>query len=139
MIVAVVPRTVISLNASYCMCQSIQSLAQLGESPVETNCVNNSKCTGLECTFNYSIGYRVETEVNPCTHPPGIDFYIKSVHTNQLWFHRFFNTSSNATILGLFPLHVTVEHRNYSMIISVSILLDYIIYVLLYILCRLIL
>ena len=137
MIGAVVPHTVISLNASDCMCQSIQSLAQLGESPVETNCVNNSKCTGLECTFNYSTGYRVETEVNPCTHPPGIDFYIKPVHTNQILFHHFFNTSS--TILGLCPLHVTVEHRDYSMIIFVSILLDYIIYVLLYILCRLIL
>ena len=132
MIVAVVPRTVISLNASDCMCQSIQSLAQLGESPVETNCTSNPKCTGLECTFNlYNNDYKVETEVNPCTHPPGIDFYIKPVHTNQILFHRFFNTSSNATILGLFPLHVTVEHRNYSMIISVSTLLDYIIYVLL--------
>ena len=131
---AFVPHTVISLNASDCMCQSIQSVAELGESPVETNCTSNPKCTGLECTFHYnSTDYRVETEVDPCTYPPGIDFYIKSVQTNQVLFHHFFNTSSNTTILGSFPLHVTVEHRNYSMIISVSILLDYIIYVLLYI------
>lgn len=119
-----VPHTTISLNVSDCMCKSIQSIATLGESPVDSNCHNNTECTGLECLFDAGLAgqYNVETEIQPCSTPPGFIFILRNAQTNQILYEHFFNSSANASILFGVPLHVTVEHRNYSMIISVSLI-----------------
>lgn len=106
------------------MCQSIQELADVtgNDSPVETNCRNNSNCTGLECTFNSGgLDFNVETVVKPCTHPPGFYFIIKQ--SNYVVYEHFFDNSTNNTVnIGpaSIELHATVIHRSYSMIISVS-------------------
>ena len=121
--VAAIPLTAVPLNASVCMCQSILSIAANSQSPVDTMCVNNSQCTGLDCTFNVGItSYDVETEIQPCSHPPGVVFIVSESQTGSVVYEHFFNSSTNSsTLLGL-PVHVVVIHKPYSMIISVSVI-----------------
>ena len=120
--VVAIPLTAVPLNTSVCMCQSIQSIAANSQSPVDTKCVNNSQCTGLDCTFNVGVNsYDVETEIQPCTHPPGVVFIVSESQSGSVVYENFFNSSTNSsTLLGL-PVHVVVIHKPYSMIISVSV------------------
>ena len=102
------------------MCQSIQSIPHRGQLPFnETNCVNNSQCTGLECTVSL-IGsdYTIESDIQPCSHPPGFNLIVKQAGIQK--FRHFFNSSTNTTTFSGLPLHVIVIHRPYSMIIGVS-------------------
>lgn len=117
-----IPLTAVPLNASVCMCQSIQDIADSGEHPVDTDCVNNSQCNGLDCTFNIgSITYNVETEIQPCSKPPGFFFIVSHDQTGNVVFEKYFNSSTNSSHLFGFPLYVVVIHKPYSMIIEVSI------------------
>ena len=121
-----VPFATIGLNASGCMCDSINAIPQRGASPYETNCVNNTECTGLECDFAISeVHYKIETEVQSCANPPGFVFLIRNVNTDLIIFDQYFDSSKNTSISfgGVsVPLVVMVHHRKYSMIISVSIM-----------------
>ena len=103
------------------MCQSIQSIPHRGQSPFqETNCVNNSQCTGLECSFSLlSTKYTIESNIQPCSHPPGFILIIRQEQSGTQYKH-FFDSSTNTSALGVLPLHVVVLHRPYSMIIGVS-------------------
>lgn len=120
-----VPFVTIGLNASGCMCDSINAIPERGVSPYETDCVNNTECTGLEC--NFSIGpvhYKIETEVQSCANPPGFIFLIRNVDTNLIIFNQYFDSSKNTSIpfgQASIPLGVMVHHRKYSMIISISV------------------
>ena len=121
--VVAIPLTTVPLNTSVCMCQSIQSIAANSQSPVDTKCVNNSQCTGLDCKFNVGVtSYDVETEIQPCSHPPGVVFIVSESQSGSVVYEHFFNSSTNSsTLLGL-PVHVVVIHNPYSMIISVSVI-----------------
>lgn len=117
-----IPSTAIPLNASDCMCQSIQDITMSNDIPDGAVCVNNSQCTGLDCTFN--IGgtmYKVETQIQPCSYPPGFIFIVSQVQTGTVVFEDFFDSSNNSSILFELPLYVVVIHKPYSMVITVSI------------------
>ena len=120
-----VPHVTIGLNPTGCMCESINAIADRGVSPFDTQCVNNTECTGLECTFDtQGFGtYRIETEVQSCATPPGFVFLVRNVESDAIIFDQYFDSSRNATINFnnvAIPLHVKVHHRKYSIIISVS-------------------
>ena len=93
------------------------------ELPGVTTCSNNSQCTGLQCGFNaFSSQFTMESEVVPCNDPPGFILIIKDAGNNVI-FDQYFNASRNTTVVigGIpLPLMVTVVHREYSMIVSVS-------------------
>lgn len=120
-----VPHVTIGLNPTGCMCESINAIAGRGVSPFDTQCVNNTECTGLECTFDTQVfgTYRIETEVQSCVTPPGFVFLVRNVESGAIIFDQYFDSSRNATINFnnvAIPLHVKVHHRKYSIIISVS-------------------
>ena len=120
----VIPSTAVPLNTSDCMCQSIQSITESGDIPYGAVCVNNSQCTGVDCTI--SIGgstYNVKTNIKPCSYSTGFLFTVSQTQTSIVVFNEFFSSSTNSSLpdpLGL-PLYVVVTNKPYSMIISVSI------------------
>ena len=104
------------------MCQSIQNIAESSDIPDGAVCVNNSQCTGVDCTI--SIGgtiYNIKTNIQPCSYPPGFFLIISQTQTGFVVFKEFFNSSTNSSLLLGFPLYVVVTNKPYSMIISVSI------------------
>ena len=119
-----VPETIISLNASYCQCESIQDVIETTqlELPGNSVCVNNTNCTGMQCGLDAgSAGrYNIESEVEPCSHPPGFILIITDANTGSIIFDQYFNASRDTTVSSFFPLKVTVVHREYSMLVSVS-------------------
>ena len=105
------------------MCQSIQSSIELAEQSLFLeDCVNNSQCTGLECTISFGedANYTIESDIQSCSDPPGFLFTVTIAETGTQDFQHFFNSSTNATSLFTFPLNVVVIHRPYSIIIGVS-------------------
>ena len=104
------------------MCQSIQNIAESSDIPYGAVCVNNSQCTGVDCTI--SIGgtiYNIKTNIPPCSYPPGFLFTVSQTQTGIVVFKEFFNSSTNSSLLLGLPLYVVVTNKPYSMIISVSI------------------
>ena len=118
----IIPSTVVLLNTSDCMCQSIQSITESSDIPAGAVCVNNSQCTGVDCTI--SIGnttYSVKTNIQPCSYPSGFFFIVSQAQTGIVVFNEFFDSSTNSSSLLALPLYVVVINKPYSMIISVSI------------------
>ena len=117
-----IPSTAVPLNTSYCMCQSIQSITESSDIPDGAVCVNNSQCTGVDCTFTFGGNtYSVKTNIQPCSYPPGFFFIVSQAQTGNVEFKEFLNSSTNSSLLLGFPLYVVVTNKPYSMIISVSI------------------
>ena len=117
----VIPYTEIPLNASYCMCESIEQIANNIQSPVVTSCVTNMKCIGVECEIVFNeIDFLVENEIIQCNNPPGFLLVIRSAMNNVIVFESYFDRSTNATILGS-PLFIVIEQKEYSMIIQVKV------------------
>lgn len=117
---SVIPVTAIPLNTTDCMCKSVQNIVENEVvTPFEYNCMNNSECSGLQCSFSFGeVQYTVETEALPCADPPGFVLIIKRANDGHIIYEHFFNSSANSSVFG-FPLHVTVVHRQYSMFIEV--------------------
>ena len=119
-----VPETIVALNASYCQCESLQDVietTQIGL-PGSSVCVNNTNCTGMQCGLDAgSAGrYNIESEIEPCSHPPGFILIITNAVTDAIIFDQYFNTSRDTTVSNFFPLQVIIVHREYSMLVSVS-------------------
>ena len=117
-----IPSTAVPLNTSDCMCQSIQNIRQSSDIPDGAVCVNNSQCTGMDCTI--SIGgsaYNVKTNIQPCSYLPGFLFTVSQAQTGTVVFKEFFDSSTNSSLLLQLPLYVVVTNKPYSMIIIVSI------------------
>ena len=121
-VIVAIPLTAVPLNASDCMCQSIQDIADNGDYPVDTVCVNNSQCNGVDCTFKFGpISFNVETEIQPCSQPPGFFVIFSHAQTGNVVFDEYFNSSTNSSHVFGLPLYVVVIHKPYSMIVEVSI------------------
>ena len=118
----VIPSTAVPLNTSDCMCQSIQNITKSSDIPDGAVCVNNSQCTGVDCTVNIGGStYNVKTKIQPCSYPPGFLFTVSQAQTGTVVFNKFFDSSTNSSLLFQLPLYVVVTNKSYSMIISVSI------------------
>ena len=118
-VITTIPTVEIPLNASDCMCESIKRIGENIESPVQTNCMFNSGCTGQECTFRVGIfDYLLESEVISCAKPPGFTFIVRDPLKNVVS-EDYFDSDRDTTLLSIYPFHVTVEHRKYSIIVSV--------------------
>ena len=116
-----IPSTAVPLNTSDCMCQSIQNITKSSDIPDDAVCVNNSQCTGVDCTISIaSTTYSVKTNIQPCSYPPGFLFIVSQAQSGIVMFNEFFDSSTNSSLLGL-PLYVVVTNKSYSMIIGVSI------------------
>ncbi len=103
------------------MCKAIKHIGENGESPFETECQANSDCTGQVCTFDVAgTIYLLESDVFPCAKPPGFVFIIRDNISKVALTEFYFNEDKNVSLFGLYPFHVTVEQRNYSIIIHVS-------------------
>ena len=116
----VIPLVVVPLNASDCMCAAIQQIGQNGESPVPTECQNNSACTGQECTFTIgALVFILESDLFPCAKPPGFVFIIRDSDKVALQ-EFYFDQNKTESLFGLYDFEVTVVHKDYSIIVHVS-------------------
>lgn len=116
MIFYLIPFTEVPLNASVCMCESVTHIKENVVAPVEKNCSVDDKCIGVECDFTVEKygDLFADTEVDPCTKPPGFLFVVRN--STKILYDKFFNESMNTTLLDN-PFNVIVVHNNYSMII----------------------
>ena len=119
----VIPQVYVPLNASDCMCSSLQELASLsGPSLIETSCVTNDECDGVRCQLNIvnNIFY-VETVVFPCSN--ATDVLVEDQAFTVLFMTTIFNRSEvRNVVIGGRPLiiNATVVPMDYSMLIAVS-------------------
>lgn len=123
---SLIPQTIVPLNTSDCMCQSIERIVTNAvNAPVEVNCTSNIECIGLQCVFIVTnVHYTIETEALACTDPPGIVFIVKSTSNGAIIFDEFFNSSASTFLFGL-PMDVVLIHRPYSMFVQVCTLIAY--------------
>lgn len=120
--VVAVPTTEIPLNASYCACMVITGIGDKVEAPAGStvSCQVNPGCTGQECDYSTSgLTFLFESEIIPCNNPPGFEVIIRTKDGVAVSEH-YFDKDGNVTILSILPLRVTVEQRDYSIIIEVS-------------------
>lgn len=120
--VPAVPTTVIPLNASYCACKAITAIGNNVEAPIGSTvtCQVNEGCTGQECEYITSgLTFLFESEIISCNNPPGFEVIIRREDGVAISAH-YFDSDGNITILSILPLRVTVEQREYSIIIDVS-------------------
>ena len=122
--VQLIPLTSVPLNATECMCESLEDLADNIQSPVEHNCSTTPNCDGFHCELDVSGNtFFVEGIVLPCTNPPAAEVIVQNSQRQNI-FSAIFNTSGqrDIVILGLrMTVNTTVVHHKYSVDIEVSV------------------
>ena len=124
MIPQVIPQVVIFLNASDCMCSSLDDLAGLAvHSVVEPDCRTNTDCNGIRCELDFGILlYYVELVVLPCEN--ATELVIEDRNLQPLHATNFTSQTGTQsfTINGL-PLtaRAVIEVFDYSMVVQVRV------------------
>ena len=110
------------LNASHCMCQSLVALAAVsGHSVIETNCIAVANCRSMRCQLNILLSaYYVELEVSACEN--AVYIYVENGRFEVLHRSRFDRSGVQDFVVEGLPLtlNVTLTARDYSLLIAVS-------------------
>lgn len=117
----VIPSVLVSLNASTCMCSSLQHLASIsGHNDIETECNTNEACDGVRCQLNI-IGniFYLETIVLPCE--DALEIVVEDSRLTEIESFRFNQSERRNIVVSGFPLTVdmTLIRREYSMFLRV--------------------
>ena len=118
-----IPPTLVPLNTTECMCESLEDLADIIHSPFEHDCSTTSKCDGVRCELDvFGNMFFVEAIILPCTNPPAAEVVVQN-SLGQNLFVGIFNRSGQRDIVILgtrITVDVIVVHRDYSMDVEVG-------------------
>lgn len=120
----------VPLNASGCMCASLQNMSQGiqdddSSSAITRECHTNPNCSGIHCfvtgTQPLLSSYDADIVVYPCNDPPAIGITVVDHPSGQVLFSRNFSDSENVSLTDSSDavLSVDIVHHNYSMDVSV--------------------
>ena len=120
-----IPQVSVPLNTSDCLCESLEDLASVIQSPlgIEHDCHTNSDCDGMQCELDInSDRYFLDLVVFSCMEPPAIDVIVEDEEQERVFEQTFTESGTRNLTLGLFPmiLNSTVIHHNYSVDVEVS-------------------
>ena len=117
-----IPQAIVPLNASHCMCQSLQSLAvKAGGTPIEPECQTNQECNGVVCELDIlSSVYYLENIILPCEY--AVDVVVRNSQRQAIFMSVYNRTGTHAITIGFFTasLYVEIVRHDYSMEVSVS-------------------
>ena len=121
--VQLIPPTLVPLNTTECMCESLEDLADIIHSPFEHNCSTTSDCDGVRCELDvFGNVFFIEAIALPCNNPPAAEVIVQNSQRQNI-FGAIFNTSGqrDVVILGFrITVDVIVVHRDYSVDIEVN-------------------
>ena len=120
--VTAVPRATVPLNASECMCSSLQDLAnKAGGTLIEPECFTNQQCNGVTCEVDI-IGnvFYLESIILSCTY--AVDVVVRNSQRQPLFMTVYNRTEAHVIGLGSIStnLYVEIVRYPYSMEVSVS-------------------
>ena len=120
--VTLIPQATVPLNASECMCQSLQNLAtKAGSTVVEPECLTNTECNGIVCELDIigSVFY-LESIILPCDY--AVDVVVRDSQRRALFMSVYNRTETHTISIGIFSasLYVEIVRHPYSMEVSVS-------------------
>ena len=117
-----IPQATIPLNASDCMCQSLQNLStRAGGSDLEPECQTNPECNGIVCELDiFGSVFYLETIVLPCDY--AVDVVIRDSQRQPTFMSVYNHTETHTISIGSFsaPLYVEIVPHPYSMEVYVS-------------------
>ena len=118
----VIPQAIVPLNASECMCSSLEDLAvRSGGTLLEPECRTNQQCNGVICEIDaFGDVYYIENIILPCDY--AVDVVIEDSSGQPTFVAVFNRTESHPIVVGSLNLILNVEiiRHSYSMEISVS-------------------
>ena len=121
--VQLIPLTSVPLNTTECMCESLEDLADIIQSPFEHDCSTTPNCDGVHCELDiFGLILYIETIVLPCANPPALEVIVQNSQRQNI-FGAIFNTSGQRDIVVLntrMTVNSIIVHRSYSMDIEVS-------------------
>lgn len=120
----IVPNVIVPLNASDCMCRSLQQLSTSVQSSAPgLSCTTGPQCNSVQClpqTLLPSL-FGLDMTVLQCRNPPAVQISLTD-SSGFLIYSGVFDRSQNATVSVLLTLSVTIIQRQYSMDVEVSII-----------------
>lgn len=121
--ITAVPRAFVPLNASECMCSSLEDLAsKAGGTFIEPECRTNQECNGVTCEVDtFGRVFYLESIILPCTY--AVDVVLRNSERQPLFMTIFNRSEVHVLDFGLFiapRLYVEIVRHPYSMEVSVS-------------------
>ena len=118
-----IPPTLVPLNTTECMCESLEDLADIIHSPFEHDCSTTPDCDGVRCELDVLGNVLfVEAIALPCNNPPAAEVVVQN-SLGQNLFVGIFNRSEQRDIVILgtrITVDAIVVHRNYSVDVEVG-------------------
>ena len=120
--VTLIPQATVPLNASECMCQTLQDLAtKAGSTVVEPECQTNTECSGVVCELDIlgSVFY-LESIILPCDY--AVDVVVRDSQRQALFMSVYNRTETHTISIGILSasLYVEINRHLFSMEVSVS-------------------
>ena len=120
--VTLIPQATVPLNASECMCQTLQDLAtKAGSTVVEPECQTNTECSGVVCELDIlgSVFY-LESIILPCDY--AVDVVVRDSQRQALFMSVYNRTETHTISIGTLSasLYVEINRHPFSMEVSVS-------------------
>ena len=92
-------------------------------SSIETSCLVNQQCSGIDCGLVAFVAFYVEADIQPCEKPPGILLVVRDSNF-QLVYEGYFNSTTAVLVplLDLFslPVNVMITQNDYSIEVEVK-------------------
>ena len=120
--VTLIPQATVPLNASECMCQSLQNLTtKAGSTVIEPECQTNMECNGIVCELDIlgSVFY-LESIILPCDY--AVDVVVRDSQRQALFMSVYNHTETHTISIGILSasLYVEINRHPFSMEVSVS-------------------
>ena len=123
-----IPPITVPIDQQFCSCQSLEGLANNTHTSSESKCFTNDMCNGIRCNFTVlGIKVQLETLLLSCNNPPAIETVLEDENNAPLSTNIASSTDTyymRVNTLEL-PMYVEITHYNYSMDISVSLLMQH--------------
>ena len=119
-----IPQATVPLNASQCMCQSLQDLAAQAvqaDIDIEPECQTNQECNGVVCELDiFGSVYYLESIILPCDY--AVDVVVRDSQRQAIFMSVYNRTEIHMISIGIFTtsLYVEIVPHPYSMEVSVS-------------------
>ena len=117
-----IPQATVPLNASQCMCQSLEDLAvKAGGTDIEPSCETNTDCDGIVCELDlFGSVYYIENIILPCDY--AVDVVVRDSDRRPIFMSVYNRTETHTITIGFIStsLYVEIVRRPYSMEVSVS-------------------